>query len=197
MPKGFHYGRCQTRNYTSQYSRISAKVFKSLISAPVGHYRINGSSFSEEHQNLELTEFGNNGRLMTFIIDKKPHQVALNLDNRSASNKLYITCPYCRKQRQHLYVVKTAYACRECLKLSYASQSEGKKSRLARRIRKQRHELWGASYPDINNMFENIRYWPKPKWMCWKTFERKRDEIIALEAQYWPIAIDEVDKLCG
>jgi len=23
-------------------------------------------------------------------------------------------------------------------------------------------------------MFENIYYWPKPKWMPWKTFEQKR-----------------------
>jgi len=29
-----------------------------------------------------------------------------------------------------------------------------------RRIRKLRKELWGYDWPDVNNMFEQVSYWP-------------------------------------
>ena len=50
-----------------------------------------------------------------------------------------------------------------------------------RHIRKLRNELWGYDWPEVNNMFENVNYWPKPKWMLWKTFEAKRDIMRNLE----------------
>lgn len=76
--------------------------------------------------------------------------------------------------------------------LHYGCQSERPQERLLRRIRKLRVELWGADWIDVYNMFENIRYWPKPKWIRWKTFERKRDYILALEAKYWPLAMKQL-----
>jgi len=191
MPKGHHYGRAQTRAYTTEYHRISAKVFKGVLTAPLGGYTLNSDYLSREHKHLTLTESDNGIRLMTFTINDKPHQIALKLDSSSASNKLYITCPYCHKRRQHLYVIKTAYACRECLNLHYASQSERINERLMRRIRKLRKELWGYDWPEINNMFQQVAYWPKPKFMRWKTFEQKRDKITELENRYWPMAVTQ------
>ena len=132
---------------------------------------------------------------MVFTINEKPHQIALKLDNRSASNKLYITCPYCQKQRQSLYAIKYAYGCRQCIGLHYASQSERPQERLMRRIRKLRKELWGYDWPDVNNMFEQVIYWPKPKWMRWKTFEQRRNKIIELEKRYWPFVDSQIEKL--
>ncbi len=44
-------------------------------------------------------------------------------------------------------------------------------------------------------MFENIHYWPKPKWMRWKTFEQKRNKITELEKKYWPMATEKIDKI--
>jgi len=197
MAKGHHYGRTQTRGYTTEHYRVSAKVFKSLITAPIGDYCLNGDFLSAEHQKLKLTELSNGVRLMTFIINSKPHQIALKLDNSSASNKLYITCPYCQSKRQHLYVIKAAYVCRECLNLHYASQSERPQERLARRIRKLRKELWGFDWPEINNMFQNIEHWPKPKWIRWKTFNQKMNKIAILEKQYWPMAITQMKTTLG
>ena len=197
MPKGHHYGRTQTRAYMTEYHRISAKVFKSLLTVPIGDYSLNGDFLSSEHQKLKLTELDNGARLMTFIINNQPHQIALKLDNRSVSNKLYITCPYCQKQRQSLYVIKNAYACRECLNLHYASQSERSNERLMRRIRKLRKEVWGYDWPEINNMFQQVAYWPKPKWMRWKTFEQKRNKITELENRYWPMAITQMKSSFG
>ncbi len=188
MPKGHHYGRTQTRAYTSEYHRIHANVFKPLLKVPLGNYSINSKHLSANHCKLALKENKNGVRYVTFTINDKSHHIALKLDNRSISNKLYITCPYCQKQRQSLYAIKHAYGCRQCIGLHYASQSERPQERLMRRIRKLRKELWGYDWPDVNNMFENIAYWPKPKFMRWNTFEQKRNKITELEKRYWPMA---------
>jgi len=170
MPKGHHYGRAQTRTYTSEYHRIHANVFKTLLTKPLGNYSITSDGLSNEHQTFKLTTLECGVRLTTFVINDNPHKIALIIDKRSASNKLYITCPYCHKQRQSLYAIKYAYGCLQCISLHYASPSERPNERLMRRIRKLRKELWGYDWPDVNNMFENVYYWPKPKWMRWKTF---------------------------
>lgn len=195
MPKGHHYGRKQIRSYTSEYHRIFAKSFKNLVSVPLGNYSINADFLSVEHQKFKLTALECGVRLMTFTINDKVHKIALTPDKRSVSTKLYITCPYCQKPRQSLYVIKYAYVCRQCIGLEYASQSERPKERLIRRIRKLRKDLWGYDWPEVNNMFEQVEYWPKPKWMRWPTFEKKRNKIIELEKQYWPMGVEYMEKL--
>jgi hypothetical protein len=197
MPKGHHYGRTQTRAYTGEYHRISANTFKNLLTVPLGNYSLNADFLSNEHQRFKLTTLECGVRLMTFTINDKPHKIALIIDKRSASNKLYITCPCCQKQRQSVYAIKYAYGCRQCIGLHYASQSERPNERLMRRIRKLRKELWGFDWPDVNNMFENIYYWPKPKWMRWKTFEQKRNKITELEKKYWPMADAQMKAMFG
>jgi hypothetical protein len=192
MPKGDHYGRTQKRAYTGEYHRIHANVFKSLLTSPLGSYTVNSDNLSDDHRKLALKVNENGVRYVTFTINEKPHQMALKLDSRSVSNKLYITCPYCHKQRQHLYAIKYAYGCRQCIGLHYASQSERPNERLMRRIRKLRKELWGNDWPDVYNMLENVTYWPKPKWTRWSTFKQKRNKIIELEKQYWPMAMEKL-----
>jgi hypothetical protein len=197
MPKGHHYGRKQKRAYTGEYHRIHANVFRSLLTKPLGSYSLNSNYLSDEHRKMALTENENSFRFVTFTIYEKPHQISLKLDHSSASNKLYITCPYGQKQRQHLYAINYAYACRQCIGLHYASQSERPQERLMRRIRRLRKELWGADWPFINDMFEQVAYWPKPKWMRWKKFEQKRDQITELEKKYWPMAITQLKAAFG
>jgi len=197
MPKGHHYGRKQTRAYTSEYHRINANVFKPLLTMPAGSYSINAEQLNNDHQKFTLKVNKYSVRYITFTINDKPHEIALKCDNRSASNKLYITCPYCQKQRQHLYAIKYAYGCRQCIGLCYASQSERPQERLMRRIRKLRKELWGYDWPDVNNMFQQAASWPKPRWMRWKTFEQKRNKITELEKQYWPMATAQMKTTFG
>jgi hypothetical protein len=197
MPKGHHYGRTQNRAYTCEYHRIHANIFKSLLTKPIGSYSLNSDYLSDEHRKLALTENENSFRFITFTINEKPHQIALKLDHSSASNKLYMNCPYCQKQRQHLYAIKYAFGCRQCIGLHYASQSERPQERLMRRIRKLRVELWGNDWPDVNNMFEQVAYWPKPKWARWKTFGQKRNKIIELEKKYWPMAMAQMKTTFG
>ncbi|KXJ54009.1 MAG: hypothetical protein AXW17_05710 [Colwellia sp. Phe_37] len=195
MPKGHHYGRKQIRAYTSEYHRINANIFKSLLTASLGNYTLDNKSLGSEHRDLVLSERGDGSRYITFTINSKPHLIALKLDSRSISNKLYLACPYCQKSRQSLYAIKYAYVCRQCIGLEYASQSERPKERLMRRIRKLRKELWGYDWPEVNNMFEQVTYWPKPKWMRWITFEKKREKIIELENKYWPMSVEHIEKL--
>lgn len=197
MPKGFHYGRTQTRAYTTEYHQIKAIKFKTLLSKPLGKYSINAEHLGDEHQKFTLAENKNGVRFLTFTINDKPHHIALKLDNSSISNKLYLCCPYCQKQRQSLYAIKQAYACRQCIGLHYASQSEREHDRLARRIRKQRANLWGCDYPDRMNLMESSYWWPKPKWMRWKTFKQKRDEIKELEDRYWHISRTQLSSWFG
>ncbi len=197
MPKGQHCGRKQIRAYTIEYHRINANIFKSLLTASLGNYKLDNDSLSSEHKNLVLSERGDGSRYITFTINSKPHLITLRLDNRSISNKLYLACPYCQKARQSLYAIKYAYACRRCIGLHYASQSERPKERLLRRIRKLRKELWGYDWPNVNNMFEQVVYWPKPKWMRWIAFEKKRNQIIELEKQYWPLEIAKMKSTFG
>ena len=187
MPKGSHYGRTKTRAYTVEYQRIYASTFKPLLTKPLGDYSLNSQSLNDDHRKLVLKENSNGVRYVIFTINNKPHQIALKLDSRSASNKLYITCPYCQKQRQHLYAVKNAYACRDCLGLHYATQAERPRDRLMRKIRKKRKSIWGADWPEVNNLFAHSQYWSKPKGTHWKTFLKAKDELYQLERNYWPM----------
>ncbi|MBV1911968.1 MAG: hypothetical protein KUG78_21945 [Kangiellaceae bacterium] len=188
MPKGFHYGRTQTRHYTCEYFKISAISFKKLIDSPVGKYKINSEHLSKEHSNFNLITTERWKRVLIFRIKEKQIPVPLNIDKRSASNKLYLICPYCSQQRQHLYAVSNAYGCRKCLDLQYACQSERPAERLARRIRKLRREIWrNEDWLDTVNLFERCEWYPKPKWMRWEKFNRERDKITNLENRYWKL----------
>jgi hypothetical protein len=187
----------QTRPYTTEYPRINAIIFKQLLDKPLGSYSLSNGSLGDEHRKFELKENEKGDRSVTFIINSKSHKIDLRMDNRSVSHKLYLCCSYCHKQRQSLYAIKTAYACRECIGLHYPCQSERPKDRLMRRIRKKRQSLWGSDYPDINNMFKNANDFFKPKFMKWEKFVEKRSAIFSLERQYWKVQAESMRKTYG
>jgi hypothetical protein len=195
MPKGFHYGRSQTRHYTCEHLRISARLFKNLLDLPLGQYSFNSTQLSDEHRTFKLIEFYGS-RVAIFSIKGRDNHVTLQVDKRSASNKLFLVCPYCRHQRQHLYAVSNAYSCRTCLGLHYASQSERPMDRLARRIRKERSTIWGDEQ-DTVNLIDSSSWWPKPKWMKYKTFDKARSKLIVLESRYWQLASSQFNIMFG
>lgn len=172
------------RHYTSEYHRIPAIAFKKLIDAPLGKYRLNGNSISDDHLMFELAINSHKEKAILFTIKDKKIPIKLQLDNRSASNKLYLVCPYCNHQRQHMYAVSNAYACRKCVDLQYASQSERPMERLGRRIRKLRAALWGSDWPDTVNLLDSCEWWPKPKYLSNDKFIKQRDKISLLENKY-------------
>jgi len=184
MPKGFHFGRTQTRNYTSEHVSLPAKLFRSLLDSTLTFYSIQSDHLSEEHKSFQLIKTEQWSRVALFTIKDKKIPIPLQLDNRSACQKIYLICPYCVQQRQKLYASKRTYACRNCLNLHYPSQSERKPDRLARRIRKQRSVLWRDCQINTVNLFESSAYWPKPKWMRWKKFHYEQRKILELEETY-------------
>jgi len=40
MPKGLHLGHTQRRHYTTEYNKLYAKAFTTLLSKPLGNYFI-------------------------------------------------------------------------------------------------------------------------------------------------------------
>lgn len=193
MSKGFHFGRVKTRQYTVEYPKLFANSFKPLLELPLGKYRLTSQSKSTP---IELKQTSDGIRFVSLEHANGELQLGLITCERSASKKLYITCPYCQTKRQHLYQCKSGYACRKCLKLHYASQSERKQDRLARRIRKLRKAIWG-NISDINNLTESAMYFPKPKYKRWAKFEQEKAKVLELEKQYWHLASAHLEKLFG
>ena len=195
MPRGCFYSTNRTRDYTTEYCRVLAIAFKPLLKAKSGQYELISDQLSEQHKRFELQWADDDCVLVEFTIDQKKIRVSLVLDKRSASNKLYIVCPYCKTRRQHLYAANNTYAYRDCLGLHYASQSERRNARLRRKIRNKRKQIWGEDWPNVTNLFENAHSWPKPKGLHWKTFSKLLDELAQLELQYWPNARRRFDKM--
>jgi len=181
----------QTRPYTTEYHRINAIIFKQLLDKQAGSYSLSNGSLGDEHRKFELVDNKNGERSIIFTIQNKPHRIKLSVDNRSASTKLYLCCPYCKSNRQSLYAIKTAYACRTCIGLHYASQSERPKDRLLRSIRNKRQSLWG-NRENINNLCFTF---DKPKYMKREVFNIKRYEIINLEQAYLGFVSVQLERL--
>jgi hypothetical protein len=59
-------------------------------------------------------------------------------------------------------VYRKDIGCRACWKLHYKSQSADRLDRMRMKIRQQRYAIWGNN--DLtNNLFNDIRMFPKPK----------------------------------
>ena len=108
----------------------------------------------------------------------------------------WYVCPHCVKRVAKLYIGKKDIGCRACWKLHYKSQSADKLDRMRMKIRQQRYAIWGNN--DLtNNLFNDIRMFPKPKGMRWATFDRKRAELSAMEMAYWQAFSPVVDRITG
>ncbi len=177
MPRGCFYSTNRTRAYTTEYGRVSAIMFKPFLKAEPGRYYLTSDQVSKQHKWFELTWVDDDRAVLEFTINQKKISVHLVLDKRSASNKFYFVCPRCKTRRQHLYATSNTYACRDCLGLHYASQSERRNARLRRKIRNKRKQIWGEDWPNVTNLFENAHSWPKPKGLHWKTFSKLLDEL--------------------
>ncbi|MEH6445299.1 MAG: hypothetical protein V7784_15500 [Oceanospirillaceae bacterium] len=184
MPKGFHCGRTQTRLYTTERYRIEASKFKHLLKSKLGRYVISFEKLTDEHRYFEIVDNQRWGRMLLFTFKGNEFPVPLSTDSRSASNKLYLLCPYCARQREHLYAMSYGYACRICAHLYYPSQSEREEDRLMRSIRKLRIKVWGADWPDIYNLLDSSAWWPKPEGMRWATFNRHQSLLLLLEERH-------------
>lgn len=194
MPKGFHFGRSKRRRYTSELYKLPAKAFKELLTSKLGTYQLDGEGIPASFKQFELKQHNEEIRYAAFKRDNDNLEIALLTCSKSVSTKLYITCPFCQNQKQHLYIFTNGFACRNCLNLNYASQSERKQDRLARRIRKLRGSIWGG-LANVHDLTESARYYPKPKNKHWVKFECDKAVLNKLERKYWILAEAQMDKL--
>ncbi|MBC3625857.1 MULTISPECIES: hypothetical protein [Klebsiella] len=108
----------------------------------------------------------------------------------------WYVCPHCTKRVAKLYIGRKDIGCRECWNLHYKSQSADRLDRMRMKIRQQRYAIWGNNEL-TNNLFNDIRMFPKPKGMRWTTFYRKRADLSAMEMAYWKALSPVVDRITG
>ena len=193
MPKGFHFGRSRRRRYTSELYKLPAKAFKELLTSKLGTYQLDGEGIPASFKQFELKQHNEQIRYAAFKRDNDKLEIALLTCSKSVSTKLYITCPFCQNQKQHLYIFTNGFACRNCLNLNYASQSESNQERLARKIRKVRRKLW-YDQVDTSNLTESALYFPKPKYKKNAKFEQQKTKLLELERKYWQLSDKKLDK---
>lgn len=169
--------RANTRNYTSEVSRINTKQLKTLIGKPVQYDITSGNKkiTAQVRNDIIIYELPNN-RIVLGQIDK----TALSYGWR-----YWFICPHCHGRRANLYFTNKQIACRECFNLHYASQSENQLDRLRRKVIKYRDRLFKSNNSEYNNLFNLSCYFPKPKGMSRKRFDIEQNTLANIEDIYW------------
>lgn len=87
----------------------------------------------------------------------------------------WFVCPRCGGRCAVVYFGGRVYACRKCLDIAYASQSEDQTARLWRKQRKIERKLSGGA--------GEWNRWQKPKGMHQATFDRLRQQVYECESE--------------
>jgi hypothetical protein len=175
-----------TRHYTHEYPALEGERLAVLMTLQPGR----SVSFTSRRGNrLAVSRLYPAGNALCFCVSlmNGQHQTIRLESTRTAFNGLrwWYSCPHCTRRCGALYWTQSAIACRLCLNLHYASQSETPKDRQLRRMRKERYAVWGESEPDINNLFIAPHLFPKPDGMHWRTFEERCWRMMERESRYF------------
>lgn len=179
--------RANTRNYTSEVSRINTKQLKTLIGNPVQYDITSG--------NKKITAQVRND---TIIYELPNNRIVLGQIDKTALSygwRYWFICPHCHGRRANLYFTNKQIACRDCFNLHYASQSENQLDRLRRKVIKYRDRLFKSNDSEYNDLFNNCEYFLKPKGMSRKRFDIERNKLANIESVYWGYARVYVDRL--
>ncbi|WP_392558744.1 hypothetical protein [Orbus mooreae] len=181
--------RANTRNYTSEVSRINTKHLKTLVKSPLQYIITSGNKkLTVQVKDYAITYTLPNGRIIQSRID----DTAVSYGSR-----YWFICPHCQTRRATLYFTNQQIACRQCFNLHYPSQSENKMDRLRRKVINKRDRLFKSNDYEYNNLFNNSYYFPKPKGMSHKRYEIEHNKLANVEDAYWGVARVYVDKICG
>ena len=185
--------RNRTRSYTTDLPRISLKFLAHIRSSLVD--AVPGTQLSCQTECGTLHIFRQaDGYAMT--INGVTRTIRTTTTQAGYGVRQWYVCPHCTKRVAKLYIGRKDIGCRECWNLHYKSQSADRLDRMRMKIRQQRYAIWGNN--DLtNNLFNDIRMFPKPKGMRWATFYRKRAELSAMEIAYWKAFSPVVDRITG
>lgn len=179
MTKGCWVSRTQVRRYVENYPKLAAKLFKPLLAELGKRFSINAKFKAPSQFTLELHQ--NYAAIIWFDLDgSERFPVPLVWDTPRYPRLIFI-CPCCLQKRLYLYGVPNGWACRECLGLHYACQSEAPIDRLSRAIRKRRRVIWGNDA--VQSLFE-VSLPIKPKGSHYRTFERDFTKLVKVEDAY-------------
>lgn len=185
--------RDRTRSYTTDLPRIGLKFLAHIRSNLVD--AVPGTQLSCQTECGTLYIFRQaDGYAMT--INGVTRAIRITTTQAGYGVRQWYVCPHCMKRAAKLYIGKKDIGCRACWKLHYKSQSADILDRMRMKIRQQRCAIWGSN--DLaNNLFNDIRMFPKPKGMRWATFDRKRAELSVMEMAYWQAFSPVVDRIRG
>lgn len=169
----------RSRRYIESKQRLEAKLFKPFLSYVGNSFTIEQQINAPKRFTLELHE--DYAAVLWFDIEgAQRFPVPLQWDNTRYPRLIFI-CPCCANRRLYLYAASNGWACRECLGLHYACQSEAPIDRLSRAIRKRRRLIWGGDAE--LSLFE--RSFPdKPKGKHHLTFEAEFQKLKILESKH-------------
>jgi len=188
MPRGFHYGRTQFRQYIDR--RL---VFNAVDMKPLYHCNnsASGNIIQGEKTRIDfhLVDSEEWGRVAVLNCNGVKTPIPITKIDLPFGERFYLICPCCQERRNTLYLTRrNQVICRKCARLHYVSQSRSPLARLELKIRKKRKELWGrdkSAYYSIADLMESCEYFPKPKWKRSHTFEYEIIELAKLEKEYW------------
>ncbi len=120
--------------------------------------------------------------LFFFLDESQGYRIKFTQTPLTYGDRTWFSCPSCNRRCAVLYNCKY-FVCRRCAKPSYESQNGSELNYQAEKIIELREKLWGKS-PIHSNLMESCHWFPKPKHIHWKTFERKRAKIMKLEERY-------------
>lgn len=169
----------RTRRYIESKPRLEAKSFKPFLpymgrTLTIKH-PINAPKRFTLEQHKEYA-----GVLWFDVEGSERFPVPLQWDNTRYPRLIFI-CPCCANKRLYLYPASNGWACRKCLGLHYACQSESTMDRLGRAIRKRRRIIWGKDAEP--SLFENS-FPIKPKGRHYRTFESDFIKLVKVEDAY-------------
>lgn len=186
--------RNKTRHYTNVLPRIDLQ-FLAHIRGQLGD-KTDGHGIYVHTESGTLYIIKQSSGCYTAKINDFSTLLNLTTTQAGYGTRYWYLCPHCYDRVAKLYIGQQDIACRKCWRFHYVSQSSGKLDRLRCNIRQQRVAIWG-DYELATNLFNHIALFPKPKGMRWKTFERKRTQLMADEAKYWKAFYPIVEQLTG
>jgi len=111
--------------------------------------------------------------------------------------RYWLHCPHCDRRQGKLYLVGDELMCRHCADLHYHTQSMDETRRLAAKIRKHRHGLWGDDWPNIDNLVMYPYDFARPPGVRWQRYWDSLFKLMNLETRYWQAEAEQISRQFG